>query len=312
MDTCRRIVEGMYDPNHPVPTWSASTMQRVADEPTLAAAALRYANLGIPVFPCVPGGKQPLTPNGFHDATSIARVVQAWWQRTPDANIGLPTGAPTGVLVVDVDVHAGASGFDAFERARSQGFGNDWAWLVRTPSGGLHAYYPNVRGQEQRSWQIPAAHIDFRGDGAYVIAPRSRVTIDGAQRSYDVIAVATHPPKPVDAVALRRFLEPPRPARTPPPPGMPAKGCRPDALARTVALTPEGGRNRALFWASCRMVESGLSHADVMGWLGPAAQYAGLPDREIETTVDSAFRIATRLGPGSRPGPTRASEGIHP
>ena len=67
-------------------------MQRVADEPTLAAAALRYANLGIPVFPCVPGGKQPLTPNGFHDATSVARVVHAWWQRTPDANIGLPTG----------------------------------------------------------------------------------------------------------------------------------------------------------------------------------------------------------------------------
>ena len=92
---------------------------------------------------------------------------------------------------------------------------------------------------------------------------------------------------------------------------MPTKGCRPDALARTVALTPEGGRNRALFWASCRMVENGLSHADVMGWLGPAAQYAGLPDREIETTVDSAFRIASRLGPGSRPGPTPASEGIH-
>ena len=30
-------------------------MQRVAEEPSLAATALRYANLGIPVFPCVPG-----------------------------------------------------------------------------------------------------------------------------------------------------------------------------------------------------------------------------------------------------------------
>ena len=44
-------------------------MRRVAEERTLAAAALRYANLGIPVFPCVPGGKQPLTPNGFHDVS---------------------------------------------------------------------------------------------------------------------------------------------------------------------------------------------------------------------------------------------------
>ena len=42
-------------------------------------------------------------------------------------------------------------------------------------------------------WQIPAAHVDFRGDGGYVIASPSRITIDGAQRSYEVIAVATRP-----------------------------------------------------------------------------------------------------------------------
>lgn len=301
----------MFNPNNPIPTWSVSTMQRVAQEPTLAAAAFRYANLGIPVFPCAPGEKQPLTPNGFHDATSVAQVVDGWWRRTPDANIGLPTGGPTGVLVVDVDVHSGASGFAAFERARSEGLGDAWAWLVRTPSGGLHAYYPNVRGQEQRSWQVPTAHVDFRGDGGYVIAPPSRIAVDGAARSYDVIAVATHAPKPVDAVELRRFLEPPRPAPQRPPAGMPATGCRREALARTVALTPEGGRNHALFWASCRMAENGLSHADALSWLMPAAQYAGLPDREIETTVNSAFRITSRLGPGSRPGPNPASEGIH-
>lgn len=84
---------------------------------------------------------------------------------------------------------------------------------------------------------------------------------------------------------------------------MPAKGCRPDALARTVALMPEGGRNRALFWASCRMVENGLSHADVMGWLGPAAQYARAPgprDRD-----DRRLRFPDRhpARPWEPPGP---------
>lgn len=300
----------MFDPNNPIPPWSVSTMQKVSEEPTLAAAALRYANLGVPVFPCVPGGKQPLTANGFHDATSVARVVHAWWQRTPDANIGLPTGTPTGVLVVDVDVHPGGSGFAAFEQARAEGLGDAWGWLVRTPSGGLHAYYPNVRNQEQRSWQVPTAHVDFRGDGGYVIAPPSHIEVDGATRSYNVIAVARHSPKPVDAIELRRFLEPPRPKPAPPPPGMSAMGCRPDALARTVALTPEGSRNRALFWASCRMVENGVSRVDATCWLVPAAQYAGLPDREIESTIDSAFRIASRLEPGRRLGPTRPNEGL--
>ncbi len=125
----------MYDPTHPVPRWSTGTMRRVAAEPTLANAALGYANLGIPVFPCVPGGKQPLTPSGFHDATPSAAMVHQWWQRNPDANIGLPTGAVTGVLVVDVDVHSGGNGYEAFERARSAGLPEAGAgWSGRRPA----------------------------------------------------------------------------------------------------------------------------------------------------------------------------------
>ncbi|UMG92236.1 bifunctional DNA primase/polymerase [Nocardioides sp. TF02-7] len=300
----------MFDPANPKPDWTTSTMQRVAGEPTLGAAAIRYANLGIPVFPCVPGGKQPLTPNGFHDATSSARVVHRWWERTPEANIGLPTGARTGILVVDIDVHAGGSGFAAFERARSDGLATHWGWLVRTPSGGVHAYYPSVPDREQRSWQVPSAHVDFRGDGGYVIAPPSRLEVDGVIRAYEVIAVTTQPAEPLDAVGLRPFLEPPRPRPVAPPSGLSPKGCHPEALARVVALTPEGGRNRALFWASCRMAEDGQSRANTVSYLMPAAQYAGLPDREIESTIDSAFRIASRLGPGSRLGPTQRNEAI--
>jgi hypothetical protein len=300
----------MYDPDKPIPHWTVSTMQRVAAERTLAGAALRFANLGVPVFPCVPGGKQPLTPNGFYDATSSARTVHGWWQRTPEANIGLPTGARTGILVVDIDIHAGGSGFAAFERARADGLADGWGWLVRTPSGGLHAYYPGARVQEQRSWQVASAHVDFRGDGGYVVAPPSRLRVDGVTKAYEVIAVTTGPAKSVDAIKLRQCLEPPRPTPATPPSGFPPKGCRPEALARTVALTAEGGRNRALFWASCRMVEDGQSRSDAVSFLMPAAQYAGLPDREIESTIDSAYRIASRIGPGSRLGPTQPSEAI--
>ncbi|CAI9419323.1 bifunctional DNA primase/polymerase [Nocardioides sp. T2.26MG-1] len=300
----------MYDPDNPIPLWTVSSMQRVATEPTLADAAIRYANLGIPVFPCVPGGKQPLTPNGFYDATSSARTVHHWWRRTPDANIGLPTGADTGILVVDIDVHPGGSGFAAFERARSEELTNSWGWIVRTPSGGIHAYYPAETDREQRSWQVPSSHVDFRGDGGYVIAPPSRIEVDGELTTYEVIAVTTQPAKPLDAIRLRQFLEPPRPRPVNPPSGLPPKRCRPQALARVVALTPEGGRNRALFWASCRMAEDGQTRAHAVSYLMPAAQYAGLPDREIESTIDSAYRIASRIGPWSGVGPPVRSEAI--
>lgn len=298
----------MYDANNPIPHWPNATMQRVAAEPTLTGAAMRYANLGIPVFPCVPGGKQPLTPNGFHDATSSARIVHHWWQRTPDANIGLPTGAITGVVVVDVDVHAETSGFSAFERARAEGLADGWGWLVRTPSGGVHAYYPSS-DVEQRSWQAQRASIDFRGDGGYVIAPPSRIAIAGEPTAYAVIATAPRSPHAIDSVRLRQFLEPPR--RLPPRVGVPTIGARPDKLAAWVASRPEGGRNAGLFWAACRMVEQGYDVRETAAVLGDAAQSAGLKEREVETTIQSAYRIATRLSgtpAASRPGPSRPAE----
>ena len=45
---------------------------------TLLEAALRYAELGYRVFPCVPGGKAPLTPHGFQDASADAEQIEVW------------------------------------------------------------------------------------------------------------------------------------------------------------------------------------------------------------------------------------------
>jgi hypothetical protein len=41
-------------------------------------AALSYAKRGIPVFFCEPGGKGPLTYNGFWDATTALGRVKDW------------------------------------------------------------------------------------------------------------------------------------------------------------------------------------------------------------------------------------------
>lgn len=62
--------------------------------PNLKEQALAYAGHGVPVFPCIPGGKAPLTRNGFHDASTDRSLVAAWWSMNPNANIATPTGAP--------------------------------------------------------------------------------------------------------------------------------------------------------------------------------------------------------------------------
>jgi hypothetical protein len=62
--------------------------------------ALDYAARGWAVFPL--DGKRPLVDHGFKDATTDTEKVAVWWDRWPNANIGLlPVSA--GLLVVDVD-----------------------------------------------------------------------------------------------------------------------------------------------------------------------------------------------------------------
>ena len=267
---------------------------RVDRTPNLAAAARSLAAAGVPVFPCEPDGKRPLTRRGFLDASSDPGQVAAWWARTPDANIGLPTGAASGVVVVDIDVHCSVDGRAAWRRASEAGLADGAGLLVRTPTGGAHAYFPATHGAEQRSWQAAGAGVDFRGDGGYIVAPPSLRTIDGSLRRYEITDLAAHSIGPVDAARLRDFLDP-RPA---PPTRNDAGAGAVDAerLAGWVAGRGEGERNRGLFWAACRLAENGTPPADTLDALGPAAARAGLSEREIATTVRSAYR-ATQPAP---------------
>ena len=66
----------------------------------LLAAALWYADLGYPVFPCAPGDNKPITKHGFHNATTDPEQIERWWAERPNANIGIPT---QGLLALDVD-----------------------------------------------------------------------------------------------------------------------------------------------------------------------------------------------------------------
>ncbi len=129
-------------------------------------AALRYAELGYPVFPCIPCGKAPATPHGFLDATTDAGQITAWWTARPDANIGMPTA---GLLVVDVD-----------------GADNPWPGddlealgecpVSLTPRGGRHYIFRQPAG---KSWSSTAGRlapkVDTRANGGYIVLPPSVV-----------------------------------------------------------------------------------------------------------------------------------------
>ncbi|TFC86334.1 bifunctional DNA primase/polymerase [Cryobacterium sp. TMT4-31] len=265
---------------------------------SLGSAALSFARAAIPIFPCARGGKRPLTHAGFHEASSDLDQVRAWWARWPSANIGMPTGSPSGFDVVDIDVTAASSGFVAYARASAAGLVDSELARVRTPSRGMHVYFPALMSRPQRCWQAAAAHIDFRGDGGYVIVPPSRLATPNGRFSYRLDSLSAADSKPVDAIALREFFAP-RPPRAVSRPEVLASA-EPQRLAQWVSDLAEGERNRGLFWAACRLVEAGFVPADIDAALAPAAESAGLPTAEITATIRSASRPATPHAPGAQ------------
>jgi hypothetical protein len=136
---------------------------------TLLSFALRYAELGYPVFPCAPGDKNPLTEHGFHDASVDPDQIETWWSSQPSANIGIPT---TGLAVIDID-----------------GGGNPWltsepdkllalavAPLALTPRGGRHLVFRQPPGKQWRCTESRLApQVDTRADGGYFVVPPSRL-----------------------------------------------------------------------------------------------------------------------------------------
>ena len=256
-----------------------------------------------------PRWQAPAHAHGFQDASADLGVIDSWWRRQPDANIGVPTGAAGGIDVVDVDVHETGSGFAAFEHARRAGFVEGWAWMVRTPSGGLHAYFLRTSAPAAlvaSTWQAHRLPRRWRLHHRAALPRSPARTASAAATSRSRSRRTT--PGPVDAAGLRGFLDPPRPMR--PPPDLPAIGARPDKLAAWVASRPEGGRNGGLFWAACRMAEEGHDLSTTTSLLGEAAYTAGLPEREAMATIRSAYRIARRLGSVTEPRPTNAVEAV--
>ena len=158
----------------------------------LASAALAYARAGLAVFPVFPvaddgrcacgrdcgrdAGKHPigsLAARGLLDATVDSAAVAQWWALWPDANVGIRTGAPAGVWVLDVDT--GTGGDVALDALEAENGGLPPTWAVETGGGGLHLWWrQNVATVPTRAGRIGAGGLDVRGDGGYVVAPPSR------------------------------------------------------------------------------------------------------------------------------------------
>jgi hypothetical protein len=195
---------------------SGSLGSGAASEPDMKAAALWYAKRGIPVLPlqwpinggcscgkqeCHSPGKHPRTPRGFKDATTDEAQVVEWWNSCPSANIGVPTGAVSGILVVDVDPRNG--GDDSLKATILKHGRFPETAEQMTGGGGRHLFFRYAGGSVPKTL---AEGIDLKGDGGYVVVAPS-LHPSGNRYQWDGVAGSEAILNPADLPAwLRQFL----------------------------------------------------------------------------------------------------------
>ncbi len=138
----------------------------------LLNAALRYAELGYPVFPCAPGDNKPATGHGFKDASTDAAQIEQWWTNIANANIGI---AAAGLLVVDLDPLGPGSANPWLSDDPEKLLDLAAAPSAVTPRGGRHHVF---RRPADKAWRCTASRlapkVDTRTDGGYFVVPPSR------------------------------------------------------------------------------------------------------------------------------------------
>lgn len=282
----------------------------------LKQAALWYAKFNWYVFPVAANNKHPLTENGFKDASIDPAIIDAWWEKWPDANIGLACDM-SGVIVLDGDPNHYSEDSAVLMAALRE----DYPTATQsTPTDGLHLIYTIPPGEmlNNSRGNLPPG-IDVRANGYILLAPSS-VTYHGDKaRSKGVED---------EHFGRYRWLE--KPDLTPPQP-LPAHVLellkkpeykKPDmsstsnhantngyhggdnehryaraALDREIQIlrsTPSGDRNNQLNVSAMKLAQlvagGELDESEVVGALEETALAIGLESSDIKGTIRSGMK----------------------
>lgn len=153
------------------------------DYSTPLAAALCYAELGWHVFPiyevvgkgcacnnsdCTSQGKHPRTRKGLNGATTDQDQIRKWWDRYPNADVAIRTGALSKLVVIDVDPrHDGDKSLAKLEKQYSS---LPLTVEVVSGGGGRHIFLRHPGGTIKNSQSLIGPGLDVKADGGYVVA----------------------------------------------------------------------------------------------------------------------------------------------
>lgn len=247
----------------------------------LKEAALRYAKIGLAVFPLIERDKKPLTANGFKDATTDPAKIEEWWSIHPNANVGIATGQISGGLVaidMDVDKEKDKDGYHTFTKWCDDNFLIlPDSWLSITGRGGYHLFYRSLFPVPSKIGWLE--DVDIRADGGYIVAPPSihpngtRYEWEQDPEEYELI---TSDDTEVEFIFNSVLVD--------------NKASRSEPLQVPDEI-PEGHRDEFMFKLACKYQAMGMSDSEMMAALTVANQERCKPpltEKEIQKKLKQA------------------------
>lgn len=284
----------------------------------LCGSALFYANRGWAVFPCVPakydgeGGKSPRIKDWQNLATIDREQIIDWWTRMPSSNVGVICGARSGLLIVDVDCKPDRNidGWISLAALEAVHGSLPAGPRVRRGMSSTHVYFAFDSRLGNSVGHLPG--IDVRSTGGYAVGALS---FHAASRDrYQWVEGTAELPLPEMPEWLNDALS--KPVAAPckkPRSSKPRATDNVDELPRNastyaaaalaaeidnVSTAAEGTRNstlnRAAFSMGTLVGARAIERDDVWSALYEAALESGLPEEEIERTLESGLHAGER------------------
>lgn len=263
----------------------------MSNDYSLRQYALAYAKLGMAVFPLKPRSKYPATENGFHDASKDPFIINNWWKKNPDFNIGIATGRMSGGLIVidlDIDKEKGKFGDETLREWEAEHGQLPDTCRTITGRGGYHLLY---RADREVSCSACRAEdlraVDIRGDGGYFVAPPS-IHDNGRAYEWEQAPDEFEIEQANDLVyEFIEFMRPPK---------------KEQESFSVPEMIPEGSRDNTIFRLACSLQSKGLSNEAILAAAMAENETRCVPpltDKEVEEKVKSALKYQKSSSPYS-------------
>ena len=259
-------------------------------------AALWYSRKGWPLLPiwgcqndqcecgnnkCSTPAKHPRIAGGIKNASTDQALIQTWWKKWPNSNIGVCTGKYSGFFALDVDPISGGDE-SLYELIAKYGKLPDTVETL-TGNGGRHIFF-EYPGYSIKGTVGFRPGLDIRGDGNYIVAPPS-LHISGHRYEFEIssrpneVAIASAPDWLLDLMQEES-----------------KKHVHSHDEGNPVEIIPEGKRDTTLTSIAGKFRRQGMEYAEILTALSALNQNRCQPPL-VESQVEKITKSVSNYEP---------------